>query len=141
MRSSSSGVEQSGTGVLHALVRGKCGEERDYDNLGEGWARHGRSAPGRGACWMRLLCASSWVLGLRGRMGLLLERALQHIVSNLPDVFTDYKGVTKFLNPAINVPSRVEVPIKTIQTPKGGGKASRHMLLISARRLGRRTLQ
>jgi hypothetical protein len=29
---------------------------------------------------------------------------LQQIASNLPDVFTDYKSVTKSLNPAINVP-------------------------------------
>jgi hypothetical protein len=29
---------------------------------------------------------------------------LKQIASNLPDVFTDYKCVTKSLNPAINVP-------------------------------------
>jgi hypothetical protein len=37
---------------------------------------------------------------------------LQQIGSNLSDVFTDYKGITKSLNPAVNVPCRVEVPIK-----------------------------
>jgi hypothetical protein len=35
--------------------------------------------------------------------------------NNLPDVFTDYNGVTKSLNPTINVPSQVGVPRKTIQ--------------------------
>jgi hypothetical protein len=38
---------------------------------------------------------------------------LQQIASNMPDVFTDYKGVTKFLNHTVNAPCRVEVPIKT----------------------------
>jgi hypothetical protein len=38
---------------------------------------------------------------------------LQQIASNLPDVFTDYKGVRRSLNPAINTPYRVEVSIKT----------------------------
>jgi hypothetical protein len=41
---------------------------------------------------------------------------LQHIANNLPDAFTDYKGVTKSWNPAVNAPERVEVPNKTIQT-------------------------
>jgi hypothetical protein len=45
---------------------------------------------------------------------------LQQIASNLPDVFTDYKGVTKSLNPAVNVPCRVEVTIKTTPPPKRG---------------------
>jgi hypothetical protein len=35
---------------------------------------------------------------------------LQHFANNLPDAFTDYNGVTKSLNPAVNAPSRVEVP-------------------------------
>jgi hypothetical protein len=42
---------------------------------------------------------------------------LQHIANNLPEVFTDYKGVTKSSYPAHNAPERVEVPIKTIQLP------------------------
>jgi hypothetical protein len=42
---------------------------------------------------------------------------LQHIANNLPDSFTDYKGVTKSYNPAINVPERVDVPTKTTQPP------------------------
>jgi hypothetical protein len=33
-------------------------------------------------------------------------------------VFTDYKGVTKFLNPTISAPCRVEVPIKITPPPK-----------------------
>jgi hypothetical protein len=31
----------------------------------------------------------------------------------MADTFTDYKGVTKSLNPAVNVPCRVQVLIKT----------------------------
>jgi hypothetical protein len=49
---------------------------------------------------------------------------LQHIANNLPDAFTDYKGVIKSLVPARNVPERVEIPQKTTQPPKqkkGGG--------------------
>jgi len=42
---------------------------------------------------------------------------LQHIVNNLSETFTDYKGVTKSSYPARNAPERVEVPIKTIQLP------------------------
>ena len=42
---------------------------------------------------------------------------LQNIANNLPDAFTDYRGVTKSWNPAVNAPERVEVPNKTIQTP------------------------
>ena len=38
---------------------------------------------------------------------------LQNIANNLPDAFSDYKGVTKSLHPARNVPERVEVPNKT----------------------------
>jgi hypothetical protein len=38
-------------------------------------------------------------------------------------VFTDYKGVTKSLNPTINTPYQVEVPIKTT-TPLKRGRAS-----------------
>jgi hypothetical protein len=45
---------------------------------------------------------------------------LQQIASNLPDAFTDYKGVTKSLNPAANAPCRLEVPIKTTPPPKRG---------------------
>jgi hypothetical protein len=29
---------------------------------------------------------------------------LQQIASNLPDMFTDYKGVTRSLNPTVNAP-------------------------------------
>ena len=42
---------------------------------------------------------------------------LQHLANNLPDSFTDLKGVTKSLNPARNAPERVEVPTKTTQLP------------------------
>jgi hypothetical protein len=42
---------------------------------------------------------------------------LQNIANNLPDTFTNYKGVTKSWNPAVNAPERVEVPKKTTQAP------------------------
>jgi hypothetical protein len=42
---------------------------------------------------------------------------LQNIANNLPDAFSDYKGVTKSLHPVRNVPERVEVPNKTTQPP------------------------
>jgi len=42
---------------------------------------------------------------------------LQNIANNLPDTFTDYKGVTKSYHPARNMPERIEVPNKTIQLP------------------------
>jgi hypothetical protein len=45
---------------------------------------------------------------------------LQQIASNLPDAFTNYKGVTKSLNHAVNAPCRVEVPIKTTPPLKRG---------------------
>jgi hypothetical protein len=40
-------------------------------------------------------------------------------------VFPDYKCVTKSLNPAVNAPCRVEVPIKTTPPPKRG-RGSQH---------------
>ena len=40
---------------------------------------------------------------------------LQNITNNLPDTFSNYKGVTKSLHPTINVPKRVEVSNKTTQ--------------------------
>ena len=49
---------------------------------------------------------------------------LQNIANNLPDTFSDYKGVTKSLHPARNVPERVEVPNKTTQ-PQTGNKRGR----------------
>jgi hypothetical protein len=42
---------------------------------------------------------------------------LQNIANNLPDTFTDYKGVTKSWNTAVNISEKVEVPKKTIQAP------------------------
>jgi hypothetical protein len=35
-------------------------------------------------------------------------------------VFTDYKDVTKSLNRTVNMPCRMEVPIKTTPSPKRG---------------------
>ena len=40
---------------------------------------------------------------------------LQNIANNLPDAFTDLKSVSKSHNPAVNVPERVEIPIKVTQ--------------------------
>jgi hypothetical protein len=60
---------------------------------------------------------------------------LQQIAINLPDMFTDYKGVKKSLNPAINASCRVEVLIKTTPPPKRGGQVSRKMFPISTRGL------
>jgi hypothetical protein len=45
---------------------------------------------------------------------------LQQIASNLPDAFTDYKGVIKSFNSAVNAPCRVEIPIKTTLPPNRG---------------------
>jgi hypothetical protein len=53
---------------------------------------------------------------------------LRQIASNLLDAFIDYKGVTKSLNPAVNAPCSVEVPIKNTPPPKRGGQVSRKML-------------
>ena len=39
---------------------------------------------------------------------------LQNITNNLPEAFTDYKGVTMSHNPAINIPERVEVPTQNL---------------------------
>jgi hypothetical protein len=44
---------------------------------------------------------------------------LQNIANNLPDAFTDYKGVPKSHVPAMNAPERVEIP-KTTQLSKRG---------------------
>jgi hypothetical protein len=38
----------------------------------------------------------------------------------MPDAFNDYKGFTKSLNPAVNVPYPVEVIIKTTPALKRG---------------------
>jgi hypothetical protein len=47
---------------------------------------------------------------------------LQQIANNLPEAFTDYKGVTMSLNPTVNAPCRVEVPIKTTTPPPKRGE-------------------
>jgi hypothetical protein len=45
---------------------------------------------------------------------------LQNFANQLPDAFTDYKGVIKSLIPARNATARVEVPKKTTSTPNTG---------------------
>jgi hypothetical protein len=42
------------------------------------------------------------------------------MASNLLDAFTDYKDVTKSLNPAVNMLHRVEVPENPLMSPRGG---------------------
>jgi hypothetical protein len=64
---------------------------------------------------------------------------LQNIANNLPDAFTDYKGVTKSYHPARNVPERVEVLNKTTQPPINNKRGrstprSKMNLLISRKR-------
>jgi hypothetical protein len=39
---------------------------------------------------------------------------LQNIANNLPEAFTDYKGITKSYNPAVNVPKRVGIPTQNL---------------------------
>jgi hypothetical protein len=45
---------------------------------------------------------------------------LQLIASKLPYAFTDYKGIIKSLNHAVNTPCQMELPIKTTPPPKMG---------------------
>ena len=60
---------------------------------------------------------------------------LQNIANNLPDAFTNYKGVMKSFIPTRNAPERVEVPNKTTQPPisnkRGRSKASKQDLSAS----------
>jgi hypothetical protein len=58
---------------------------------------------------------------------------------NLPNVFTDYKGIIKSLNPVVNAPNRVKVSIKILQNLKRGGQ-SRKIFLTNVQRQGRRKL-
>jgi hypothetical protein len=54
---------------------------------------------------------------------------LHNAANNLPHAFTDYNGVVKYWNHAVNAPERVEVPKKTTPAPsikkKGKTKATR----------------
>ena len=47
---------------------------------------------------------------------------LQNIAHNLPEAFTNYKGVTKSHNPAVNVPERVEVPTQNLPNQNKRGE-------------------
>jgi hypothetical protein len=61
---------------------------------------------------------------------------LQNITNNLPDAFSDYKGVTKSLHPTRNVPERVEVPNKTTQPligKKRGRSTSKRQDMIASK--------
>jgi hypothetical protein len=55
---------------------------------------------------------------------------LQNIANNLPDAFTNYKGVIKSFYPTRNVPKRVEVPKKSTQIIPLGSKRGRGNSLI-----------
>jgi hypothetical protein len=48
---------------------------------------------------------------------------LQNIANNLPEAFTDYKGVIKSHNPAINVPERVEIPTQNLPNKNKRGRS------------------
>jgi hypothetical protein len=52
---------------------------------------------------------------------------LQNIANNLPEAFTDYKGVTKSHNPTAKVPERVEIPTQELpnQNKRGRGTATK----------------
>jgi hypothetical protein len=52
---------------------------------------------------------------------------LQNIVNNLPEAFTDFKGVTKSHNLAANVPKRVEIPTQELpnQNKRGRGTSTK----------------
>jgi hypothetical protein len=61
---------------------------------------------------------------------------LQNIANNLLDAFSEYKGVTKSLHPARNVPERVEVPNKTTQpqiSKKRGRSTSKRQDVIAGK--------
>jgi ABC-type polar amino acid transport system ATPase subunit len=47
---------------------------------------------------------------------------LQNIANNLPEAFTDYKGVTKSHNLAVNVLERVEIPTQNLPSQIRGGQ-------------------
>jgi hypothetical protein len=49
---------------------------------------------------------------------------LQNIANNLPEAFTDYKGVTKSHNPAGNVPERVEIPTQELSNQNKRGRGT-----------------
>jgi hypothetical protein len=61
---------------------------------------------------------------------------LQNIANNLLDAFSEYKGVTKSLYPARNVPEIVEVPNKTTQpqiSKKRGRSTSKRQDVIAGK--------
>jgi hypothetical protein len=52
---------------------------------------------------------------------------LQNIANNLPEAFTDYRGVIKSHNPTINIPERVEIPTQDLpnQNKRGGSMVTK----------------
>ena len=67
---------------------------------------------------------------------------LQHIANNVPDAFTDYKGVTKSYNLARNIPERVEVPNKLLNCLVRGREVrlSPRIQLLASKGNGRQNL-
>jgi hypothetical protein len=66
---------------------------------------------------------------------------LQRLANELPDAFTNYKGVTKSFIPARNAPERVDVPNKTTQflkrrimVNKGYSVAKKQRTIVNANR-------
>ena len=51
---------------------------------------------------------------------------LQIIANNLPEAFTDYKGVTKSHNPVVFVPERVVVPTQNLPDQNKRGEKYRN---------------
>ena len=49
---------------------------------------------------------------------------MQNIANNLPEAFTDCKGVTKSHNPAVNVPERVVVPTQNLPDQNKRGRST-----------------
>ena len=50
---------------------------------------------------------------------------LQNIANQLPDAFTDTKGVTKSHIPSVNAPARIEIPAKKMDNPLSDKIAAR----------------
>jgi hypothetical protein len=48
---------------------------------------------------------------------------LQNIANNLPEAFTNHKGVTKSHNPVVNVPKRVEIPTPNLPNQNKRGRS------------------
>jgi hypothetical protein len=59
---------------------------------------------------------------------------LKRLANELPDAFTNYKGVTKSFIPARNTPERVEVPSKTTQLLERRSMVNKHYSIAKKQR-------